>query len=36
MCALLFFIPMKLIGWLKYHPVIEMLGTSRMKMGEFN
>jgi hypothetical protein len=34
--TLLFFIPMRLLGWDKYHPVIELLGASRFKMGEIS
>ena len=34
-CGLLFFIPCQMIGWHKYHPVIEMLGVQRFKMNEF-
>jgi hypothetical protein len=33
-CTLLFFIPLTLLGWVKYHPVIELLGAGRFKMGE--
>ena len=33
-CGLIFFIPMVMCGWHKYHPVIEMLGAPRLKMGE--
>jgi Amt family ammonium transporter len=29
-----FFLPMKWLGWAKYHPVIELLGAHRFKMGE--
>jgi hypothetical protein len=31
-----FIIPCQLLGWLKYHPVIEMLGANRFKMGEIS
>lgn len=32
--TMLFFIPCALLGWHKYHPVIELLGAHRFKMGE--
>lgn len=35
-CTLLFFVPLTFCGWHKYHPVIEMLGAPRLKMGELN
>ncbi len=34
-CALLFFIPCYLTGWLKYHPVIELIGVPKLKNGDF-
>ena len=35
-CSLIFFLPLEMCGWNKYHPVIEMLGVSKLKMGEMN
>ena len=32
--SLLFFVPWGMLGWNKYHPLIELLGAGRFKMGE--
>lgn len=33
-CSLAFFLPCTWLGVMKYHPVIEMLGVNRFKMGD--
>ena len=32
-CTILFFLPLTLLGWARYHPVIELIGVDRLKMG---
>lgn len=34
--TLLFYIPLTYFGLVKYHPVIELLGAGRFKMGEMS
>ena len=35
-CALAFFLPCHWMGWIHYHPVIELLGANRFKMAEIS